>query len=101
MDVIDVSQSKQTGEKTTGQHAHSQVQANGQTPLQYSTEKVVLRMLATKSRQISIWWVSSNSLSKFIQNFDLIIWGIYVLKYLSKNLHQNSLFLKLIAWKKK
>ncbi len=73
MDVIDVSQAKQTGEKTTGQHAHSQVQANGQTLSNYSTEKVVLRMLATKSRQISIWWVSSNSLSKFIQNFDLII----------------------------
>ncbi len=48
MDVIDVSQSEQTGEKTTGQHAHSQVQANGQTLSNYSTGKVVLRMLATK-----------------------------------------------------
>lgn len=31
VDVVDVAQSKQAGEQATCQHAHSQVQANGQT----------------------------------------------------------------------
>lgn len=31
VDVVDVTQSKQAGKQATGQHAHSQVQSNGQT----------------------------------------------------------------------
>jgi len=59
VDVIDVSQSKQTGEKTTGQHAHSQVQTNGQTLSNDSTEKIVLnvtadRMLAANNKHFTV-----------------------------------------------
>ncbi len=30
VDVVDITESKQAGEQTTGQHAHRQVQSNGQ-----------------------------------------------------------------------
>lgn len=31
VDVVDITQSKQAGKQATSQHAHSQVQSNGQT----------------------------------------------------------------------
>lgn len=38
MNVVDVAQPKQTGEQATGQHAHGQVQANGQALADNATE---------------------------------------------------------------